>query len=180
MSGADELQQILRPSETIVWQGRPVPGFILSPNSIFQALFGLLITVFAAFMMSPAPASGSVSWLICAPLFVFGLLCIGAGTVWVPFMHKRTWYTLTNTRAIIAADIPFRGRSLKFYSISDQCTPKLKKRAISSVYFATEARRTDEGRYTIPIGFENIPDAPQVYTLMRTIQSKAQAKGTTA
>ena len=165
---------ILDDDERILWQGRPDPALVLEARNIMLALFGLFFGGFALFWIIGAASQGG-------PLFaLFGLphFLVGAGMVWgaiwwPSFRRRRSWYTLTDRRAFIATDLPIQGRRLQSWPINRGTRLELREGPPDSVFFATRKKRSRNGTYTVPVGFERIPDGKQVLRLMRDIQKGA-------
>lgn len=157
--------------EEIIWQGRPDQNTLgLAPMEIFRAIFGTFFAGFAFFWMIMASRAGGAFW-------AFGLLHFGAGVglvLWSVFggrfVRRSTWYTLTNKRAFIASDLPFKGRSLKSYSITDKTEVEYVEGPLPSLMFATITKRTNNGYTTVPIGFEYLHDGVDVQRLIRDVQ----------
>ncbi len=165
-------EDILDKGEEIVWQGRPDQRIHIKPGNIVTMLFGLAFAGFALFWMVMASASGGGFWMFGLIHFSVGLALMLGPTLWGPFKRRRTWYTLTDRRAIIATDLPMSGRQLKSYPINDATMLNFTPGQLSTITFAEEVRRGSKGRrYTVQIGFEWIPDGDRVYRLMRDIQS---------
>ena len=111
---------------------------------------------------------------------MFGLLHFGVGigllcaAIFGPsFLHKRTFYTLTQRRAFIAKALPIKGRSLKSYPITASSEITFKDADPPSIHFASEQRGSGGDRHTIQIGFERIADGRDVLRLIRRIQRDA-------
>jgi len=163
---------ILDPGETILWQGRPDPGFVLRPAQIGVALFGLAFSAFAMFWMIMASQAPGGFWM-------FGLIhfSVGAGIIawaffWGPYSRRHTWYTLTDRRAFIATDLPVVGKRLKSYPITEDTVLDFESGDLSTIIFHEERKRGKNGHYTVRIGFERIHDGAKVYRLMRNVQER--------
>jgi hypothetical protein len=180
MSDLDQWADILDPNEKILWQGRPDGGFALKVSNIFTALFGLVFAGFALFWMTMASQAGGKFWMFGILHFSVGFGLVLHALFWSTFKRRNSWYTLTDRRAFIAVNIPLRGKSLKSYPITASSSLELIDGALTSVNFAEEIKRGKNKSYTVPIGFERLTDGREVYRLMRKIQTKAQAKGTSA
>ena len=164
---------ILDPGEKIVWQGRPDPGFDIPGREIPTALFALFFAGFALFWMTKAAQHGGAFWM-------FGLVhfSVGLGIFWKSVFgntmrRRHAWYTLTNRRAFIATDLPFKGRELKSYPITPESPITVKAGRLATIQFARERRRGSKGRsYTIPIGFERIAEGDKVLAFLRRAQRR--------
>jgi len=161
---------LLDPGETILWQGRPDRGFHVAPNRYFLAAFGIAFGGFALFWMTMAAQAGGTFWMFGLLHFSVGLGIIFGALFWDTFRRRRTWYTLTDRRAFIATKIPVRGRSIKSYPIRPDTPLDIQQGPLTSLHFATERRRSKNSSYTVPIGFERIPDGESVLQLLRQVQ----------
>lgn len=176
MSARAGWEGLLDAGETILWQGRPAQGFYLRPDKAVTAVFGLAFAGFALFWMTMAAQGGGSFW-------VFGLIhfTVGAGiafsALFGPTLRLRaTWYTLTDRRAFIGTDLPFRGRQLESYPIRPDTPLELRAGPPDTIHFAREERRGTKGRrYMVDIGFERIEDGAGVMRLMRGTQAPAAA-----
>lgn len=168
-------QGILDPGERIVWQGRPDPGFDVPAREIPQGVFALFFSGFAVFWMSKAAEFGGAFWM-------FGLIhfSVGLGIFWKAIFgttarRRRTWYTLTDRRAFIATDFPFKGRELKSYPISADTPITYRAGPLATIHFARERRTGQKGRsYTVNIGFERIAEGDKVIALLRKAQRREE------
>lgn len=162
---------ILEDGEEIIWQGLPDPGFFLKGENILSGIFGLFFAGFAAFWMAMASQAGGVYWM-------FGLIHFSVG-VWMAFwsifkgtLHRRnTWYTLTNQRAIIATDFPFKDRAIAFFPITVNSKVELQSKGrLNSIFFASATRRAKNKVIDYKVGFERIAVGANVLALLRGIQ----------
>ncbi|WP_456386316.1 aspartate carbamoyltransferase catalytic subunit [Profundibacter sp.] len=173
MSVPSGWEGILDEGEDIRWQGRPNGAVVWKLSSIPAVLFGLAFSGFALFWMVMAASAGGGMWMFGLIHFTAGI-GIGIGPVfWSAHRRRNTWYTLTGKRAIIATDLPMRGRKLKSYPITKDTMPGIGTDDPASITFATERRRGKNGSYEVKIGFERIADAQQVYGMIRDIQKEA-------
>ncbi|HHB81247.1 MAG TPA: aspartate carbamoyltransferase catalytic subunit [Aliiroseovarius sp.] len=162
---------ILDAGEKILWQGRPDTRIHIKLGNIFTMIFGLSFAGFALFWMVMAASAGGAFWMFGLIHFTAGLAIILGPIFWTPYKRRRTWYTLTDRRAIIATDLPFKGKQLKSYPIDDATMLDFSPGDPASITFAQERRRGSKGRtYTVDIGFEYIGEGDKVYRLMRDIQ----------
>jgi len=164
-------QGILDPGEKIVWQGQPDQGFDVAAKEIPKAMFALFFSGFAIFWMSQAAAHGGPFWM-------FGLIhfSVGLGIFWKAIFgatqrRRRTWYTLTDRRAFVATDMPFKNRALKSYPITPDSPISYRAGPLATIHFARERRTGDKGRSFIAnIGFERIAEGEKVIALLRKAQ----------
>ncbi|MBA4490548.1 aspartate carbamoyltransferase catalytic subunit [Paracoccus sp. S1E-3] len=158
-------QGILDEGEQILWQGQPAKGIRFEAPDLRHIVPAIFIICFGLFWMSLA---------VQANLFMaaFGLFVVSSalwqtlGPIVRPaFIRARSFYTLTDRRAIIATDLPYQGRRLTSYPI-DRATP-LEYLASDppSILFGPPT-----GDKRPRAGFNYIADADQVMAMMRKIQ----------
>jgi len=159
-------QGILDPGERILWQGQPDSRPHIGLAEIKSATPGLMMSGFALIWMLMA-AQASLLFAM------FGLLFLGKGVLDVAqrlilpsFTRSRSWYTLTDRRAIVATDLPFQGRRLKSWPIGPASPVEYVASEPPSVLFGPETIDRRERA-----GFHFIPEADRVMTLLRQIQS---------
>ncbi len=167
-------ENTLDQNEVIIWQGRPdATVFWYWPQKASLLLGGFLV-IFALIWMKIAAQDGGQSWM-------FGLIILAVAVGLMigipygkPYQWSKTWYLLTNTRALICTDLPMLGRKVKSYPITAQSHLELESKYKSNVYFATRTHRTNHGTTSqIGIGFVRIDDAEIVFDLAREIQKEA-------
>lgn len=164
---------ILDPGETILWQGRPDGKVIILAKNIVTLLFGLFFGGFALFWVVMAGAMGGGMFaLFGVPHFLVGAGIVWGAIYWGPYKQRRTWYTLTDRRALIATELPIRGRRLKSWPINPDTPIDFQPGPPASVFFASEMKRGEHSSYQVPIGFERIEDGDTVYRLIRSIQTE--------
>ena len=109
---------ILDKNEKILWQGRPDAKLRLRASKLVGVVFGLVFAGFALFWMIAASFAGGFFWMFGLLHFFVGLGVAAGALYGSSWRRKHSWYTLTDRRAFIATDMPFRGRSLKSYPIT--------------------------------------------------------------
>ncbi len=166
---------ILDEGETIVWQGRPDATVVLTVANVGGFLFGLFFAGFALFWMIMASQAGGGFWMFGLIHFFVGLSVAFGAMFWNAWRRKHTWYTLTDRRAFIATDIPFKGRKLNSYPITPDTVISYQAGDLATLHFASEMRQGKNRNYTVPVGFERVPDGDEVYRLMRDIQERQSA-----
>lgn len=158
-------QGILDPGEQILWQGQPDGRFRVEFDGLRQSLPGLLMVAFALFWMFQA-AQGSVFFALFGLIFVvIGLRQFLQPVLWPAYLRSRSWYTLTDRRAIIATDVPFKGRRLTSYPIDANTLIEFVDGDPPSILFGPE-----RGRRAERPGFRYIAEAQTVMPLIRGIQ----------
>ena len=158
-------QGILDPDEQILWQGQPDGRFRIEFDSLRESLPGLLMLAFALFWMYQA-AQASVFFALFGLFFVvLGLRQLLSPVIWPAYLRSRSWYTLTDRRAIVATDVPFKGRRLTSYPIDRNTLVEYVDGDPPSILFGPE-----RGRRAERPGFRYIADAETVMPLIRRIQ----------
>ena len=174
MGTATGWEGILDEGEGILWQGRPDGRFRLHRADAIAGVFGLFFAGFAVFWMYMASAAGGVFWMFGLIHFSAGIGLMAARPVGSWWRRRHSFYSLSNRRAFIASNTPFRGRALRFWDIRPDSVLDLIGSDPQTVLFATEAKRGAKGTETTTrIGFEGIHDGRRVIGLMRDIQRGA-------
>ncbi len=176
MSTPTGWEGILDPGENIIWQGRPDGAIVLKPRNILTLIFGLFFAGFALFWMVMAASAGGGFWMFGLIHFTVGLGIIASAVFVGPYKRRHSWYTLTDRRAIIASDMPLLGKKLKSWPITATSVLDLTQGPPDTVNFAEKTKRSKNGSYQVPIGFERIEDGREVYRMMRDIQTNAAAR----
>lgn len=174
----------LRPGETLLWEGSPVPGLHRRGATIFLMIFGLpfLIIGVALFFhgllevnKAETSSDAGLGFFITAFSLPFG--GIGVFLVFGPLIQARTAsrhirYALTTRAAYIARTGPFP--SLKVYPILPVTALELEtgKRAATVWLHARLERDSDGDLGTTKAGFENIAEGEKVFQMIRDLQVK--------
>lgn len=158
-------QGILDEGEQILWQGQPAQGIRFETLDLRHILPAIFIIGFGVFWISTAV---QFSLFFAA----FGLFVVGSslwqalGPVLRPaFIRARSFYTLTDRRAIIATDMPFQGRRLASYPIDRTMPLEYVASDPPSILFGPPTSRKETRA-----GFSYIADADRVMAMMRKIQ----------
>ncbi len=158
-------QGILEAGETILWQGQPDRRFRVEFDSLRHSLPGLFMVAFALFWMYQAARGSGIFAL-------FGLIFVGVGLrqflepmIWPAYLRSRSWYTLTDRRAIVATDVPFRGRRLTSYPLGSDTLVEFVDGDPASILFGPEG-----GAKQARPGFYYIDDAREVMPMIRRVQ----------
>ena len=154
----------LKADEKIIWQGRPVQGLIRNPVLIGLGVVFLGLGLWLAIGgFGPLAAAGVIP----------GLPFIGIGA-YLAYFHARaeekrraaTFYALTNQRAVLV----YGPRALA-YPILPESKITLKKARYDVVNFAAERKLgAQNGARWRRVGFADLENGDEVYTLMRGIQ----------
>ena len=166
-------QGVLEDGERILWQGRPDPGIRFEAEDLPQTLMGLFMAAFALFWMWNAAMGGIVFALFGSIFLVIGGRQALQGNVIAAYIRSRTWYTLTDRRAIIATDMPVQGRRLTSYPLTPETEAQLVDGDPGSILFgAGFGRRADQRA-----GFKLIPDARGVWSMMQQVRRENARDG---
>lgn len=112
----------LQPGEQAVWSGQPDPNRVLQPSDAFAIPFSLLWGGFAIFWESTVLSMGAPIFmaLFGLPFVLVGLYLIVGRFVHRAWANRRTWYVLTETRALVVyGKSGQHARSVELDRISD-------------------------------------------------------------
>jgi hypothetical protein len=176
----------LRPGETVLWEGAPVPGFHQRRLTFFMVLFGLpfLIVGVALFgyslLLYPRAASlpdggnALVTMAFSLPFAAFGgFLTLG------PIIEARA--TARDIRYVLttrAAYVIRQGRFpyVRIYPILPDTALELEtgSRAGTVWVHSRRERESDGDLGTTKAGFENIAEAEKVFLMIRDLLGKTE------
>lgn len=159
-------QGLLDEGETILWQGRPDKGIRWFDGDVTSTLMGVVMVCFALFWMFKAAQADTLMWVFGFLFLIVGARQTIAGNIVPAYIRSRSWYTLTDRRAIIATDIPVRGRRLTTVPITPQTEITLEAGSPGSILFGPPTRALRRGE-----AFLLIPEAVKVMGLIRQIQT---------
>lgn len=176
----------LRPGETVLWEGSPVPGFHRRGAAIFLMLFGLPFLVigvalffYGLYLLPKAATLSDAGLAVFTTAFALPFGGIGAFLVFGPVIEARTnardlCYTLTTRAAYVRRTGRFP--SLKVYPILPHTALELEpgKRAGTVWLHARQERDSDGDLATTKAGFENIAEAEKVFRMIRDLQGKPE------
>ncbi|MBL4808020.1 MAG: aspartate carbamoyltransferase catalytic subunit [Rhodobacteraceae bacterium] len=170
-------QPYLDDGEKVIWQGAPDAGLHFHARGIMQSLFGVVFFGFSIFWVTmalkgsgPDGGLGAVFPLFGVPFVLVGFYLVIGHWFFDSYKRSRTRYALTDKRALIAVRV--FGKRMKSYPITRSKPITVKEGHMDSVIFDSVEKRGKNGSYTVDIGFQYIPDAMDVYKMMRDIQSK--------
>ncbi|TKW67270.1 MAG: aspartate carbamoyltransferase catalytic subunit [Paracoccus denitrificans] len=161
-------QGILDADEQILWQGQPDQRFRVEFESLREVLPGLLFVTFALFWMVQAAQASWFFAMFGLIFVVIGLRQIFQPVLWSAYLRTRSWYTLTDRRAIVATDVPFKGRRLTSYPIDHATLVEYAAGDPPSILFGP-----DRGKRSERPGFRYISDSDTVMGLIRGIQQRS-------
>jgi len=164
--------------ERVLWHGRPDAEALFSPTATRKFVVGLPMIAFGVVMVNVTwPEHGNFQgmwpvWVIAGLLITWGLYYSLSAPYKDRAKRMRTWYTLTNKRAVIATDI--KRREFTSYPITQENRISLPLLgAKTTVWFAQHVVPADDHDDTDTItmfGFELIKDAPYVAQLMEKVK----------
>ena len=185
-----DLEQKLRAQlgagERLIWSGRPAVGLRLRANDAFLIPFSLMWAGFSFFWeysVLQIPKTNPAAYIM--PLWGIPFVCVGIYLVvgrffWDAFVRGRTYYGLSNQRAIIVADLWIN--QVKSLPLTTLAGSTLSTRADGTGTVMLGAPMGSSGlifggrgssRRYAPPAFEMIPDANRVYSMLRDAQQKA-------
>ncbi len=170
---------ILRPDETVLWQGKPDGSIELDFSSFMTFAIGLGFAGFSIAVMIVGAGMRGFGWQFGFLHLLVGLSMAFGALFKHPMQRRRTWYTLTDRRAIIARNPLFWFKSLDSYLITKDTEIHLFDGALGKVVFGTKEITDDAGTRDVRFGFERIRDDREVYRIMRDLQDKLRAKDET-
>lgn len=180
---AEVWEDYFEPEESLIWQGSPVGRARPTIGMIAAAIFGLpfllagLAISGGAFLFLFGVELGWASTAGSVFMFFFGLpfAGVGASLVFGPYYaqsqaHRHVRYALSNRRAYIASR--WWHRKMDVLTVAPEAPISIE--AGNSVYFHTVVGTDSDGDRSLERkGFENIPDAMEVYKLLRNLQTAA-------
>ena len=167
---SDNWSAYLDQNEKIIWQGRPDPRLSFAIEEPMQHLMGVFFVGFSIFWMQGASQAGGFFWMFGLIFFFAGLFFAVGEFFWRAYRRSQTWNALTDTRAFIATDLPFVGRSLESYPITQETALTFKPGESATIHFAKKETRSRRSTKVIDVGFERIPDGEAVLALFRQVQ----------
>ena len=175
---AKSWEHFLEDRERVLWHGRPDAEALFSPTATKNFVVGLPLIAFGAVMVNVTwPQHGNFQgmwpvWTIAGLLISWGLYYSASAPFKDRARRMRTWYTLTNKRAVIATDI--KRREFTSYPITKDNDIRLPLfGAKTTVWFAQHVDPADDHDDTDTItliGFELIKDAPYVAELLEQVK----------
>ncbi len=167
---SDEWDGLLDPDEHIIWQGAPDSGLRLAWTSFGQPILGVIFTIIAAKGFNLEEAPGATNLILPAFFGAVGLYELVLIHPWKAYVRRKTFYSLSNKRAFIGTSLPFRPRTLESFPLSHDTTVTLTDGTRSNIHFAERIKPGKRRDTVIPIGFEDLTEGRNVYSLIRRVQ----------
>jgi len=178
---ADKFSDELNPGERIIWSGQPQQGFILRPADIFMIPFSLLWGGFAFFWEFMVVSEGAplfaMFWGI--PFVLVGLYMIVGRFFFDRAQRSKTYYALTNERAIIISGVFNQNTKMLDLKKLPEINISTKGNGKGTITFGASHPMAwmyagnsfpNMGRYQIAPSFEMIEDARTVYQHIKRLQ----------
>jgi hypothetical protein len=177
-----EIAQELTGTERLLWAGQPRQGIVLRPSDVFMIPFSLLWGGFAVFWETGVILEGA-PWFFAlwgVPFVLVGFYIVVGRFFWDARRRSRTFYGLTDQRAIIVSSGTSRKvKSLNLKTLSDislteksDGTGTITLGPVNSLawwWAGTNWPGVPQG----PPSFEMVQDAKQVYDILRQAQSES-------
>jgi hypothetical protein len=178
---SDKFLDELNRGERIVWSGQPQQGLVLRAGDIFMIPFSLLWGGFAFFWEFTVTRSGAPTlftlWGI--PFVLMGLYIIVGRFFFDMAQRRKTYYALTNERAIIISGL--LGQNTKTLDLKKlpEINISTKNNGSGTITFGAShplawlysgSGFPNMGRYNIAPSFDMIDDARTVYQHIKSLQ----------
>jgi hypothetical protein len=177
-----EITQELTDTERLLWAGQPRQGIVLRPSDAFMIPFSLFWGGFSLFWEAGVILEGApwffVLWGV--PFVLVGLYLIAGRFLWDARRRSRTFYGLTDQRAIIVSN----GTSRKVTSLNLKTLSEIslteKSDGTGTITFGPmnllawwSGGTNWPGAPQGPPSFEMVQDAEEVYDILRQAQSES-------
>lgn len=167
-SPEDKWREILEPGESILWQGAPETGRFMTPIARrYLVAFAMLL---AAAVVADLTNNGIEDRMLALRVLVLASLCAGAWQAIRFWDRRRSFYTLTDRRAIIGT-WKFGIQNLKCISLFTDAPLSVDDRGESLLTFARERRVDDGGTVWIDIGFRGLRDPHVPWQIIRDLRA---------
>ena len=180
---SDKFRDELNPGESIIWSGQPQQGLMLRPSDALMIPFSILWGGFAIFWEFGVTSSGAplffMFWGI--PFVLIGLYMIFGRFFYDSAQRSKTFYALTNRRAIILSGVfnqNIKSLDIKRLPEINMSTNGDGKGTITfgashpMAWMYSGSGFPNMGRYNIAPSFEMIDDARTVYQHIKRLQTE--------
>jgi len=180
----EQTQLPLRPGETVLWEGAPVPGFHQRRLTFFLMLFGLPFLVIGVSLFcyslllypqaATVPDGGNalVTTAFSLPFAAFGAFLVLGPIIEARSAARDIRYALTSRAAYVIRTGQFP--SVRVYPILPDTALELETGSrAGTVWVHSRRERDSEGDLgTTKAGFENVAEAEKVFLMIRELQAK--------
>lgn len=164
-------ESVLRPGETLIWQGQPDGGLSFRPQDILMAIFGFSFAVIAVFWMQSTMRLGGYFWLLGGFHLAIGLGVGLWGLFGAALLNRRTWYSLTSERVFIATEFPLIGRRLREIYLNPSLRIDLIDGPLAEIRFVQEGFGASASGKAVPDAFLRLKDGLRIYGEIRQAQA---------
>jgi len=179
----DKFRNELNPRERIIWSGQPQQGLKLRPSDIFMIPFSIMWGGFAIFWEFGVTSGGApfffMLWGI--PFVLVGLYMIFGRFFFDSVQRSKTYYALTNERAIIISGVFNQNTKSLDIKKLPEINISTKSNGSGTIIFGASHPMAwmysgsgfpNMGRYNIAPSFEMIDDAKTVYQHIKRLQKE--------
>ena len=178
------LSPLLRPGETLLWDGAPLPGVLHPGKAALLMAFGLpfLLVGIALFFWAlhgGASNPGTSDWGLSLFVAAFALFFAGLGAFlsFGPLIEARNnatrlRYALTNRAAYILTQVLTQRVQVHPILPSTPLDLQLGPNGGTVWFHARRERDSEDNLTTDRAGFQNIAEAQHVYHLIRSLQEQ--------
>ena len=164
------ISQRLRNGEHLIWCGRPHSGLRLTRSDGVMIPFSILWAGFSFFWEYSVIHSGGPLFfqLWGLPFVMAGLYILVGRFFYDAYRRARTWYGLSDRRAIIVSRVWSTSEKSVNPSVAEQIEIDQLPNGFGSIYFGTRPSflRSRGSKATDPPAFELIEDVQRVYDLV--------------
>lgn len=178
MSGTEAWGNILREGEEVLWQGKPDGGFYLHRSRVVTSATGAIMLVAGLIVFGVVLKNTPATFMIVFAVFWLGgvVWMLAKSVIWPNLKRRGSFYTLTDQRAIIGANLPMVGRSLDFYEIEASGQYEFVPGRLGSIIFDhVEGDRVNNKQQHYAVGFMRFGEAEKVWAMVQELQAKMRA-----
>ena len=164
-------ESILRPGETLIWQGQPDGSLTLRPQDVVMVVFGFAFASVAVIWMQSTILLGGYFWLLGSIHLAIGLGIGFWGLFGATFLNRHTWYSLTSERVFIATELPLLGRRLREIYLNPSLRIDLIDGPLAEIRFVQEGFGVAPSDAALPDAFLRLKDGLHIYGEIRQAQA---------
>ena len=156
-------ESVLRPGETLIWQGQPDGGLSFRPQDILMAIFGFSFAFIAVIWMQCTMRLGGCLWLLGGFHLAIGLGVGLWGLFGAALLNRCTWYSLTSERVFIATEFPLISRRLREIYLNPSLRIDLIDGPLAEIRFVQEGFGALASGKDVPDAFLRLKDGLRIY-----------------